>query len=229
MASSNFIPLRVRCWLRAPVVADQWLPLDGILFYQSVRDDLGAQEVTVPGASLLAEAKGGPMRGGRLPLAYVHAKDWYYRCSWAQWGPCVDGQDAWSKRFDQTHADLVDFRGRRGKINTSAGDYKAYRMPVYYRSALWVEWYCVGEPEHIRYLLSTLTHIGKKTAQGWGRVARWEIEPVEEDWSIWQGDRLMRGIPRYHWPRERGEPQMGVYGLRPSYWDRRNQMELVLP
>jgi CRISPR type IV-associated protein Csf3 len=229
MDSAN-MPMRIRATLRAPVVADQWLPLDGVLFYQQTRNDLGGQDLTTPGRSSLAEPKGGPVPGGRLPLAIVHARDWYYKCSWAQWGPHADGVEYWAKRFDNPLADLVDFRGRRGKIDTSAGEYKAYRMPLYYRAALWVEWYCVGNAEKIAPLLYMVTHLGKKSSQGWGRVARWEIEPIGEDWSIWRDGTLMRGIPRYHWPRERGVPlHVGLYGTRPSYWDRRNQMELVLP
>lgn len=230
MDSPEFVPLHIRATLRAPVVADQWLPVDGILLFQQCRETLGEQTITTPGISNLAQPKGEEMIGGRLPLAYVHAKDWYYRCSWAQWGPYQDGSDYWSKRFDQSHAELVDFRGRRGNIDIGAGAYKAYRMPVYYRSALWVEWYCVGDQERIADLLLTVTHIGKKTSQGWGRVSRWTVEQVDADHSIWSDGRLMRGIPRYHWPRENGEPgKIGVYGVRPSYWDQRNQMELVMP
>ena len=222
--------LRVRAELRTPVVADAWLPLDGILFYQAVRDDLGAQEMTTPGVSLLAQPKGEVMKGGRLPVAIVHARDWYYRCSWAQWGPYVDGQDYWAKRFDMSHAELVDFGGKRGKIDLSSGTYKAYRMPVFYRAALWVEWYIVGDLEAIRYLLACVTHVGKKTSQGWGRVRNWVVEPAAEDWSVWREGKLMRGIPIYHWPRDLGEARkLGIYGIRPSYWDKRNQMELVMP
>jgi len=229
MPSPDFSPLRVRCWLRAPVVSDQWLPLDGILLYQHTRADLGANSVTISGATRLAQSKGEDMRGGRLPLQYVHGKDWYYKCSWAIWGPCADGQDAWSKRFDMTHANLVDFRGKRGRIDTSSSTYKAYRMPVFYRTAQWVEWYCVGDINKLSPLVHMITHLGKKNSQGWGRVIRWEIKRVDEDYSIWREGKLMRGIPRYHWPRDLGEPSIGLYGVRPPYWDQRNQMELVLP
>ena len=226
MGSTN---LRIRAYLRTPVVADQWLPLDGVLLAMQTREDLGARAATLPGASALEQPKGEPMRGGRLPIAVVHAKDWYYKCSWAAWGPCADGKDAWSKRFDVTSAYLVDFRGRRGRIDTSSSAYKAYRMPVFYRAALWVEWYCVGDVDRLTPLVQMITHLGKKAAQGWGRVAKWEIEPIEQDWSVWKDGRLMRGIPRYHWPHEGGEPKIGMYGVRPSYWDRRNQLELALP
>lgn len=223
-------PLRIRAWLRTPIVSDKHLPLDGVLLYQHTRADMGSQDSTISGASRLEQPKGEVMRGGRLPIAIVHAKDWYYRCSWAQWGPHVDGQDFWSKRFDMTRADLVYFAGKRGKVDTSAATYKAYRMPIYYRSALWVEWYMVGQVEALSPLINIVTHLGKKTSQGWGRVAYWDIQPITDDWSIWLDGRLIRGIPQYHWPQDHGEPErVGLYGVRPPYWDKRNQMELVLP
>lgn len=221
--------LRIRAWLTAPVVTDVWLPLDGILLYQHVRSDIGGREVTISGASALEQPKGEVMIGGRLPIKIIHAKDWYYRCSWAHWGPYVDGQDAWNKRFDATLSDLVDFRGKRGKVDTSAATYKAYRMPVYYRSALWVEWYCVGDQEQLNPLIKMTTHIGKKVSQGWGRVLRWEIETISDDWSIWRDGQLMRGIPRYHVLDGLEAQVTGYYGIRPPYWDKRNQMELMLP
>lgn len=223
----SYEALRVRACLRSGVISDRWLPLDGLLFYQAVRRDLGPQELTLPGASMLQQPKGAETIN-RLPLKYVHAKDWYYHCSWARWSHTEEGQDHWNKRFDVGFADLVDFRGRRGRVTIEKNEYKAYHMPLWYNAALWVEWYCVGDRRDIEELLSTVTHIGKKTSQGWGRVSRWEIEPIEDDWSIWQGDKLMRGIPRYHWPKER-PANTSLYGIRPSYWDRRNQVELVMP
>ena len=78
---------------------------------------------------------------------------------------------------------LVDFQGKRGKVIIEQGRYKAYHMPVFYRVAEQVEWYCVGDKARIEALLSTVTHIGKKRAQGWGRVIRWEVEPWPKDWS----------------------------------------------
>lgn len=227
MSSAN-VPLRVRAVLRTPVIGDPNLPLDSILFALVTRQDLGAQEMTISGASLLAEPKGTPNRGTPVPLARVHAKDWYYRSSWAQWGAFADGSDAWTKRVDQSLAYLVDFRGRRGTINISSGEYKGYHMPVFYRAALFVEWYCVGDPDAIRALLPFATHLGKKPTQGWGRVAEWTVAEIDQDWSVWKDGVLMRGIPPYHNDRLRN-PKRGLYGVRPPYWDQRNQMELVLP
>jgi len=219
-------PLRVRAWLRSGVVADRHLPLDGILLYQNHRDALGALEMTVPGEY----TNNAPV--ATLPLGILHPghRHWYYQCSWAQWSHEVEGQDYWNKRFRSQLVDLVDFDRRRGKVIIEQGKYKAYHMPVLYRAALWIEWYCIGDKKEIEHFLSTVTHLGKKAVQGWGRVARWQIEPWSWDWSVWRSDgRLMRGIPPEDLDGHEFDLNIGNYGIRPSYWKRDNQMTLVLP
>ncbi len=212
---SRYEPLKITAWLRCGVITDTHLPIDAILFYSAMAQLNGPQLVTLPGRNPDAKT-------ASLPLKHVEVDGvWFHAASFAQWGPHADGQAFWTKRFDQKTAHLVDFRGRRGKVIVGQGRYKAYRMPVFYRHALWVSWYVVGDYVAIQRLLAPMTHIGKKTAQGFGRVIRWEVEPWDHDWSVYgPGGRLMRAIP------ERG----GIlYGIRPSYWDRRNQVPCRLP
>lgn len=225
MASLEFEPLRVTARLRTPVVADPWLPLDGILLYQACREQLPEQAMTTPGEIDAAAAE------VQLPLAVVHAgrADWYYACSWAQPQPwwAAEGQDNWNKRLDVSLASLVDFGGRRGRILTGEGTYRAYHMPIFYRVARWIEWYCVGDRAEIATLLAAMTHIGKKIAQGWGRVIEWRIEPMTEDWSVRRDGRLTRGVPMA----DAGNNILNalLYGLRPPYYHRENQMLIVMP
>ena len=220
----NLEPLRIRAWLRTGVIADRQLPLDGILLYQAHRDKDGPQAATIPGDYSCPSVS-------TLPLDIVHPgrKNWYYRCSWAWWSHDVEGRDYWNKRFDTGYASLVDFDGRRGKILIEEGKYKAYHMPIFYRAALWVEWYCVGDRAEIEHLLSTATHIGKKGAQGWGRVVQWEIAPHANDWSVVRDGRLMRGVPIDDAQALSVQFGRAHYGIRPSYWNRSNQMWLAVP
>lgn len=223
---SRFEPLKVTAHLRVGVVADQWLPLDGILLYQACRDAFGPQLATLPGGS--------PEKQGiEMPLLIVHPgePDRYYACSWAQPQPwwLAEGRDHWNKRFDSQFAGLIDFRGRRGKVIIEQGRYKAYHMPIFYRIARQIEWYCMGDPSGLRFLLSTVTHIGKKGSQGWGRVIRWEIEPWTEDWSVWRGKKLTRGVPARDVADKDRPFNVAVYGIRPSYYRKENQMALMIP
>lgn len=143
--------------------------------------------------------------------------DGWYEVHW----PHSDGQSFWVKRFDQSLSGLIDFNGKRGRIDNSSGKYKGYNMPVYYRHALYVQWYATGDKDAITGLLSDVTHLGKETNQGWGRVSSWHVEPWPEQWWLRDGrGKLMRAIP---------EAGGILYGVRPSYWSPRHQTECRLP
>lgn len=210
-------PLKITAWLQCGVVSDTTLPIDGVLYYQHMRLHCGEQIVTVPGA-IMPHAD---VPGMRIRKHNQQQKDWYYAASFAQWQYPADGTDYWSKRFDQQHADLVDFGNRKGRVVVESGEYKAYRMPVAYRHALSVSWYVVADRAWAETLLRLTTHIGKKADQGWGAVLRWQVESWHADWSVYDDDgRLMRAIPM---------PGGVLSGIRPSYWLRRNQVPCQMP
>jgi hypothetical protein len=226
MTSRNGEPLRIRALLRSGVICDRFLPLDAVLHYQAYREKYGDQVITLPGEYSSAGEVDLPFGKVSYAPRDRNPGGFYYQCSWAQWPEhMIEARDYWNKRFDVGFADLIDFAGKRGKVLVEEGHYKAYHAVFFYRSALWVDWYCVGDKARIEWLLATVTHIGKKIAQGWGRVIEWDVQPADDDYSVWMGDRLMRGVPPDHAP---GYPT-GMYGIRPSYWHRSNQMLLALP
>jgi len=212
-------PLRVTAQLETPVISDATLPLDGILYYVAMRERYGGQLYTEPGADHSPR-----VAGVQLPLKRVdgHIPTWYYAASFAQWdGRVAEGTDHWNKRVDESLCYLIDFGGRRGKIDISSSAYKSYHMPLYYRHALRVRWYAVGEPRLISGLLRFATHLGKKTSQGWGSVSRWDVEPWPDDWSTrGPSGEIMRPIP--------SESGM-MMGYRPSYWLPKNQTRCQAP
>lgn len=212
-------PLKITAHLMTPVISDAYLPIDAILYYQVMREQLGEQTLTIPGQSY-----GGPV-DHHLPLKQInsHQKTWFYAASFAVWPDHTrEGQDHWNKRLDMSLIDLVDWQGRKARIDVAAGRYKSYHMPVFYRTALHVDWYVVGTQAEIERLLTTVTNIGKKGAQGWGCVRSWQVEQWKEDWSIWSPTgRLMRAIP------DKSSPTR--YGIRPSYWLPKHQFLCKLP
>lgn len=211
-----FEPLKITAYPRVGIQCDEYLPIDGILYAAAMRQKHGPEILTTPGQPTDAESV-------LLPLdCHEMHGEWFYAASFAQWeAPHTDGQSFWVKRFDPQHSDLIDFQGRRGRVIIEQNRYKAYHMPIYYRHSLEVSWYVVGDKQRIEDLLQAVTHIGKKTAQGNGRINRWKVELWYADCSLYNDNgKLMRAIP------ERG----GIlYGIRPSYWDSRNQVECRLP
>lgn len=219
------IPLQITAHLQVGVISDAYLPIDGLFYYIVHRDALNDRDVTRPGRSRFdGHPPSHQAIAMAMPLAKHHRdqQDWFFAASFAQWDdPVATGTDHWTKRFDQRHSDLIDFGSRRGRIITEQAQYKSYHMPVFYRHALRVRWYVVGDFDRITYLLRFARNLGKKTAQGYGAVLRWDVQPWHADWSIYDDDgRLMRAIP---------DDSGTTYGIRPSYWLHENQTRCKLP
>lgn len=49
-----------------------------------------------------------------------------------------------------------------------------------------ITWWCLGEPDPVRDLLARLTHLGRHTRHGHGRVLDWEVTVDEAAWERWQ-------------------------------------------
>ncbi|MFA5636873.1 MAG: hypothetical protein WC977_13330 [Anaerovoracaceae bacterium] len=212
----DMMPFRARAWLRTGVVSDATLPLDGVLLYQAMRRKYGPQQATLPGTVVVQpEAADVPLK-----IVGLGQPDWFYACSFAQWPrDTAEGKAYWEKRVDTKRLDIVDL-GRASRVVVEKGRYRSYHMPVFYRAALWVEWFGVGDIETIDALLRDVWAIGKKTSQGWGRIIRWEVAPWMADWSVMAGARLMRAVP---------EEGGVLWGIRPPYWRRENQVPCRMP
>ncbi|MDD5231130.1 MAG: hypothetical protein PHC43_07360 [Candidatus Marinimicrobia bacterium] len=214
-----FEPLCIRAYIQTGIISDQFLPLDGILLYHAIREQFGHPDIALPGEDITK----GKLKFF-LPLAIENEgrKDWFYHCSFARWAPDMrEDQQSYCRRFDLKYSDLIDFQGRSQKVNLSSARYKNYFVKVYYRIASWVEWYALGERAEIERFLPFLTHLGKKSSQGWGAVLRWEVEPIESDWSI----RNVNCLPMRAIPAEQGF----LYGIRPPYWESDNQFICEMP
>lgn len=222
--------MRIRAFLLDGRIAgtEPYFPLDSILAAEWIRHNHpetfyeppppGAREGWIE-APLPFERRG---RGGR----------WYWACSFNQTPPVTEYIAYWHRRFDDALERYIDFQGRRGKVSEQSGRYKAYRMPLnilLFSAPL--EWYAVGNVAAVQVLCAGITAIGKKPAQGYGIVERWEVAPWPEDWSeVGPEGKITRAIPM-----ELGLPPgvkhaaVRLYGTRPPYWRRENQAACFMP
>jgi len=215
-----FEPLKITAWLQTRVQTDGYLPLDSVLYYLVHREMIGEQIMTLPGQST------GGAGQHPLPLKQINSdtRQWFYACSFAQWPAHTEPwTDHWNKRFDLGLTHLIDWRGKKARVDIGSGRYKPYHMPVFGFIALSVSWYCVGDKVAIGRLLRFAFALGKKRSQGEGAVLRWDVESFPEDWSIYSSTgRLMRAIPT-------DDLKAPLYGLRPSYWNPKHQFPCRLP
>jgi len=98
--------------------------------------------------------------------------------------------------------------GGANKINVTSGSFKGMRLPKRVIAVERVVWFAVARADgaknsgHVSRLRSRLRRVkalGAKWDIGFGRVARWEVEKIDEDWS-WFADHgddrvLMRPMP----------------------------------
>lgn len=216
---NKYKPLHIRAYMQTGIISDQFLPLDGIMYYFAVRKILGFQTLSIPGKNNIPDKE-----KIILPLKKKNedSDKWFYQCSFAQWPEnTIEDSTFYVKRFDLQFA-FGDMLQKTKKVTTKSGRFKNYHVQIYYRHALYVDWYCVGLLDEIKEILRFCTHIGKKTAQGWGAVLKWEVNECKENWSIYNSDdKLMRGIP--------SKDDGFLYGIRPSYWENCNIFKCKMP
>lgn len=222
-------PLRVTAWMAAPLAGD--VPkLDALVEWAmsfhlpAIRPDLPR----LPRGEAVAEP-------GQIPIPIERIRIGRWPVPRASAGitspPAIDAHDHFHRSLAVVDARLTE---SRVKLDTGGGPWRSYRLPLRIRAVGRIVWYCVGVRKALRRWLRDLAAVGKKTAYGYGRVAAWEVDRVEEDWSWFapspEGPVLMRPLPAgAHLPR-------GLLGARPwyggccaPYWQRDFWTEIVEP
>jgi CRISPR type IV-associated protein Csf3 len=227
--------LKITARLKTAVVAPLGLPLDGILAYAAVVEQLG-ESAAMQSEGFLSPALSGPTgRHYRLPLkgAGVTPDCWFYACSMGQ----ARGLEAKSSIQRQLNLTQVrELTGDTRQVRKSLGWAKDVSKPLYaFTPEDWtVVWYAVGHPEKIEALLAMINGVGKKRNLGYGAVREWTVEEIDEDYSLFDADgRLMRAVPVDFF---RGEQDMekrcafkALFGFRPPYWKTENQAVCLVP
>lgn len=158
-------PLIVRAQLATPMVVTEQ-HLDALLAAAAITDH--------PHPSKWDAAAVVP-----LPLELLWVDD-----GWPLWAAMplrpVGGTQAreyWHKRYPADRADL----GNKRSASTTSGRYRDWRTPMSVASAHHLEAMAIGNLDEVARLLRLITHVGKKGAMGYGRVATWHVERAAFD------------------------------------------------
>lgn len=130
----------------------------------------------------------------------------------------------WYKRWDEQHDDRVDFAEKKAHVEHKRGFFKQYDMPLVILSTPEMVFYARGDAKRVEIILRCLTHIGKKSSQGYGEIREKRVRVVEQDWSLWRDGQPMRALPIM---KEGCLVQFHGYSF--PYWDRRNQDVCIVP
>lgn len=117
------------------------------------------------------------------------------------------------------HTDAARLKTSSGKLKPKDKTYPTIFAHGY-------QWYAVGDPDGVHEYLREVTHIGKLTGHGQGRVKRWQVDEIDEDRSIVHGGRLMRTMPESFCEADRATVRDTI---RPLYWHPSRQVERCYP
>jgi hypothetical protein len=81
-------------------------------------------------------------------------------------------------------------------LHLGAGPHKAFDVPYPTSFAFTIEWYARGDRASCAEMLADVTHVGKKHKLGFGKVLRWDVEDMDDDWSVAKDGVLTRRMPR---------------------------------
>lgn len=212
-------PLVVRAWLRGGIALPSGaIALDSLLMSQvAMRDELppprhagDCQPIAIP----VELEPGGRFYLASFSLGSFETRDLRYVNRRA---PIEQYQTIGSEKIR--------------RVQITAGANKSYRIPMEtgHVDSDCLTWWCVGEQEPIRELLSTVLYLGKRRAVGLGRVVAWEVEPCEawEGFPVVLHGRALRTLPA-DWPGLIA-PRTAARTLLPPYWDHAREVPCAVP
>jgi len=225
----RFQPLKITFEMQSPIAVTDYIHFDSLIWHSALQDQLGEAfwnqtgrehyNIKIPleeRVQTLTLSKPGKLHGFTLRKKYYAASVGLYEDGY------IEDVQSWRKRSD--------FPDGVGKIDIRRGQFKAYNTPLTVIYTPTVAFYAVGNAAEILRLLTThITHIGKKRAQGYGKIKQITVEPIKEDRSlIWQG-KLQRPIPVMGCPLKFEDPIIMYYAWRPPYWRLSSLTECYMP
>lgn len=132
-----------------------------------------------------------------------------------------------NRRFPIAEAQVMG-EAKLRTIRINGGPCKSFRLPLDTVHLVddRMTWWCMGDADAIRDLLTGARYLGKKRGIGLGAVKRWDVRPCEP-WSgfpVARDGQPLRTLP-INWPTLSGGAEQAYRCLEPPYW-RRDAEEL---
>lgn len=212
-------PLVVRAWIHGGIALPGGpLALDALLASQVAlraglpppRDAADCQPIEIP----VQRAPGGRFYLASFSVMSINARD---------------------RRFINRRAPVEQYQtigeSKIRRVQITSGKNKSYRIPFEMSHAVddVITWWCIGNADAIRELLTTALYLGKKRSVGMGRVERWGVDPC----AIWDGfpvvrdGKPLRALPA-DWP-GLDAPRTAFRTLSFPYWDHSAEVLCAIP
>jgi hypothetical protein len=219
--SRDYIPFSATYRMMAPVMLGHpYIHGDGLVMRQILRQILGDDFYVLPAKT--------PIRIENY-LRHIPLKSSFqehmtdpgiYHASVSQFDIDQFYVETIFKRFETQQ--LQYLKTKKKKIARGSGFFRDFMIRIPYLPAKEVKFYFFGGKEELGDLLKNVTHLGKKTAEGFGAVRSCEIKESKEDYSLVKDGIAMRPLPEKI-ARRFGIPmKIMQLAYRPPYWDKRN-------
>lgn len=197
-------PLRITIYLRTPVaLGHPWLHFDGIIAHMVRRAALGEKYYDQPSKAWLrwerAMKEGWAEEKDPIPIKKWCSSKVPKRCVYRASVAIFDAEGFQLtkiyKRFASQYAHII--RTKKRKLDIARGPFRSWAIKLPYVPATKAVFYVYGSKSKIEELLEHLPGLGKKVVVGFGEIRDFEIEEIEEDYSLVKDGIAMRPLPTW--------------------------------
>lgn len=218
----TYTPLKISMDILPPLyINSPWLHFDSILTYLCIRDALDELFYYLPTEKIIDISK--------LKIPLKKTEDIYHSSVGIYSDNLRLYRDKLYKRFTDKQTYKLTKKQQKGKIPINRGHFKDFmiNMPMLITDN--ITFYANGDKNEIKKLLSNITHLGKKTSIGSGQITKIKIEKIEEDYSFFKDNNVMRPIPvKIKLPIIEGM-RFEKQPYKPPYWDKNNISMCYVP
>lgn len=121
----------------------------------------------------------------------------------------------------------------RRSILTASGIYKNRRLPIRLYIIDKIVWFCNGTKNSVLNILKNITSIGTLRKQGFGRISKWHVEDIKDDYSFFVKKENKRVLMKTL-PKELLQEDMIGYSIKygsfsPPYWHPGRFTNIIYP
>lgn len=217
--------LKVTCNLATPISGNSFM-LDSILMYR-VAMNLGLEKLD-------RNTKLNEVKLPEIPIEkFTFRNEYFYKVSNPIFKIRNVERKSYTKRFPTEKTNLLKEKYHKN-IMTASGLYKSHMKPMDLFSVDKIVWFAKGIKPEIEDIVKDIDSIGGKRNIGNGVVTSWNVETIEDDYSISATHNnqriLMRVIP-FELKDQFCDTGYSIsYGShRPPYWHPDNYNEIAIP
>ena len=141
----------------------------------------------------------------------------------------TEWHDKLSKHFETGKLSLLVDPDKRKNITPGTGHLKSRWQPLHVKLIDKIVWFARGDAKECRRLLKGVVSLGYYRKIGYGIVAKWEVEKIEKNYSVFADNKIMKTLPIFDKIKNYEGYRIGYGACTPPYWHPKNFKEIAIP